>query len=150
MLKQILFFLPILVSSQLCKDIAEQLTKAADNVVELYKRLTNISDSSNEGFASSAQKTSMVKILETSVAKTQSVLQEVAAQHLKQNGSSSSPNNNGNITDTQTDTVKKLNDLAQTNIGGGGGDQTNVISFMHQYSDILLNIMQQKMANANK
>lgn len=45
----------------------------------------------------------------------------------------------------QTDAIKKLNDLVSRGASGSG----SVIDLMQQYSDILLDMMQQKIHSAN-
>ncbi|KAK5638851.1 hypothetical protein RI129_013146 [Pyrocoelia pectoralis] len=126
-------------STQLCDDVAYQLTKAANNVVELYRRLTDreASSSSSEQFVN-LQRTDMVKNLEMSIARTLRVLQGLTLEKLKQS--------NGNFDINQTNTVKKLNDLVSQ---GFAKDQNTVVYMMQQYSDILLSMMQQKIQNSN-
>lgn len=53
--------------------------------------------------------------------------------------------NNGNIDVNQTDTIKKWNDL----VSKGASGSRSVIDLMQQYSDILLDMMQQKIHSAN-
>ncbi|XP_031332032.1 mitogen-activated protein kinase-binding protein 1 isoform X3 [Photinus pyralis] len=89
-------------STQLCDDVAYQLTKASNNVVELYRRLTDTEASTSEQLAN-LQKTDMVKNLELSIARTLRVLQGLTLEKLKQS--------NGNFDVNQTNTVKRLNDL---------------------------------------
>lgn len=127
----------IAVSTQLCDEVAFQLTKAANNVVELYKRLTDTDSASNEQLAG-IQKTDMVKNLEMSIARTLRMLQGLTLEKLKQS--------NGNFDAHQSNTVKRLNDLVSQ---GFANDQNTVVSMMQQYSDILLSMMQQKIQNSN-
>lgn len=129
------------VSTQLCDEIALQLTKAADNVVELYKRLTDV-DANCSSQLATVQKTDMVKTLELSMARTQKVIQEIQLAELRKDLG----HNNGNEDVNQTDAVKKLNDLVAK---GFGNDQNTAVKMMQQYSDILLNMMQQKLQNTN-
>lgn len=127
----------ILVSTQLCDEVALQLTKAANNVVELYRRLTDVDAASSSEQMANVQKTDMVKNLEMSIIRTQKMLQDLTFERLKQS--------NGGVDINQTDTVKKLNDLVakeQMN------DPKRVITMMQQYSDILLGMMQQKIQNS--
>lgn len=120
----------LIVSQQLCDDVIQQLTKAADNVVELYNRL-------NDGApAPHATSSDMVKNLEMSILNTHKVLHDCIFKKLKQS--------NGNDVN-QTDTVKKLNDL----ISKVPNSQNSVVSMMEQYSDILLDMVQQKIHNSN-
>ncbi|KAK9754178.1 hypothetical protein QE152_g1546 [Popillia japonica] len=124
-------------STQLCDEVALQLTKAANNVVELYRRLTDVDANTSEQLAT-VQKTDMVKNLELSITRTQKMLQELQLERIRRN--------NGGLDVNQTDTVKKLNDLASR---GLTNDQNTVVSMMQQYSDILLGLMQQKIQNTN-
>ncbi|KAI4454792.1 wd repeat domain 62 isoform g [Holotrichia oblita] len=123
-------------STQLCDEVALQLTKAANNVVELYRRLTDVDANTSEQLAT-VQKTDMVKNLELSITRTQKMLQELQLERIRRN--------NG-LDVNQTDTVKKLNDLASR---GLTNDQNTVVTMMQQYSDILLGLMQQKIQNTN-
>lgn len=106
--------------------------RAADNVAELFRRL-NGPETETDSIATSVQRKSLLKILESSATRTMNALQDMS-RHALQNG------------DHTNETLKKLNELTAV----GADDQTNIINFMHQYSDILLNVMQQKMAGANK
>ncbi|KAK4878078.1 hypothetical protein RN001_010584 [Aquatica leii] len=124
-------------STQLCDEVAYQLTKAANNVLELYKRLTDTETSSSEQLAN-LQKTDMVKNLEMSIARTLRMLQGLTLEILKQN--------NGNFDLNLSNTVKKLNDLVSK---GFANDQNTVVHVMQQYSDVLLGMMQQKIQNSN-
>lgn len=53
--------------------------------------------------------------------------------------------NNGNIDVNQTDAIKKLNDLVSKGASGSG----SIIELMQQYTDILLDMMQQKIHSSN-
>lgn len=123
-------------STQLCDEVALQLTKAANNVVELYRRLTDADAANSSEQLASVQKTDMVKNLEMSIIRTQKMLQDLTFERLKQS--------NGGVDINQTDTVKKLNDLVAK---GQVNDPKRVITMMQQYSDILLGMMQQKIQN---
>ncbi|EFA05055.2 WD repeat-containing protein 62-like Protein [Tribolium castaneum] len=123
------------ISHQLCNDVIQQLTKAADNVVGLYNRL---SDTETDTQNSSVAKMDMVKDLEMSILNTHKVLHECIFKKLKQS--------NGNVDVNQTDTVKKLNDLVSK---GSSGGPNSAVSIMEQYSDILLDMVQQKIHNSN-
>ncbi|KAJ8981871.1 hypothetical protein NQ317_008218 [Molorchus minor] len=118
------------VSNQLCDDLIDQLTTTAEKVVKLYDRL-NESDDTNE---SQIEKIDRVKM---SMIRTHKVLHDCIFRELKQN--------NGGIDINQTDTVKKLNDL----VSKGPTGPNSVINIMEQYSDILLDMVQQKIHNAN-
>lgn len=116
--------------------MALQLTKAANNVVELYRRLTDVEANTSEQLAN-VQKTDVVKTLELSIARTQKTLQELQLERIRRNTG---------LDVNQTDTVKKLIDLASR---GLTNDQNTVVNMMQQYSDILLGLMQQKIQNNN-
>ncbi|XP_044261628.1 mitogen-activated protein kinase-binding protein 1 isoform X1 [Tribolium madens] len=123
------------ISHQLCNDVIQQLTKAADNVVGLYNRLSDTEPASQN---SSVAKMDMVKDLEMSILNTHKVLHECIFKKLKQS--------NGNVDVNQTDTVKKLNDLVSK---GSTGGPNSAVSIMEQYSDILLDMVQQKIHNSS-
>lgn len=132
----------------MCKEVTEQLTSAADSVVSLYKRI-NETSSSNLGDGDNSHHQNLQQILEMSIKKNVSILQDVLT--LRQNGvdvSTQNQNGVGAASDAPLpETIQKLSDLAS---GDFPNDESNVINFMHKYSDILLNIMQQKMSNINK
>lgn len=115
-------------------DVIEQLTKAADNVVDLYSRLN---DTDTDTQNTSVAKMDMVKNLEMSILNTHKILHDCIFKKLKQG--------NGNVDVNQTDTVKKLNDLASK----GPSGPNSVVNMMEQYSDILLDMVQQKIHNSN-
>lgn len=110
-------------------------------MISLYKRLSDPSANQIDNLPAS-QKQNLAKILENSVHKNLQILQEIFAS--KQNGASQ---NGGHFDSPTTETIKKFNELSAQELSG---DQTNVVNFMHQYSDILLNIMQQKMSSVKK
>ncbi|KAJ8956105.1 hypothetical protein NQ318_016559 [Aromia moschata] len=118
------------ISNQLCDDLIDQLTSTAEKVVKLYDRL-NETDDGNE---SQIERIDRVKM---SMIRTHKVLHDCIFRELKQN--------NGGIDVNQTDTVKKLNDL----VSKGQSGPNSVINIMEQYSDILLDMVQQKIHNAN-
>ena len=124
----------ILVSHQLCDDVIQQLTKAADKVVELYNRLNETETDTHD---TTVAKMDMVKNLEMSILNTHKILHDCIFKKLKQS--------NGNVDVNQTDTVKKLNDL----VSKGPSGPNSVVSMMEQYSDILLDMVQQKIHNSN-
>ncbi|CAH1107788.1 unnamed protein product, partial [Psylliodes chrysocephalus] len=117
-------------SNQLCDDLIDQLTSTADKVVELYGRLSEAEDPTE----SQIDRMDRVKM---SMIRTFKVLHDSILKELKQN--------NGNTDVNQTDTVKKLNDL----VSKGSSGPNNVINIMEQYSDILLDTVQQKIHSAN-
>ncbi|CAH1107787.1 unnamed protein product, partial [Psylliodes chrysocephalus] len=118
------------ISNQLCDDLIDQLTSTADKVVELYGRLSEAEDPTE----SQIDRMDRVKM---SMIRTFKVLHDSILKELKQN--------NGNTDVNQTDTVKKLNDL----VSKGSSGPNNVINIMEQYSDILLDTVQQKIHSAN-
>ncbi|XP_017782013.1 PREDICTED: WD repeat-containing protein 62 isoform X2 [Nicrophorus vespilloides] len=123
-------------STQLCDEVALQLTKAANNVVELYRRLTDPTERiPKEG---SLQKADILKNLELTIASTQKVLQDITLEKFRQSSS--------HIDVNQTDAVKKLNDLISK---GFTNDQNDVVNLMQQYSDIILDMMQQKIQDSH-
>ncbi|XP_074041740.1 WD repeat domain 62 isoform X2 [Leptinotarsa decemlineata] len=123
-------FSSVEISNQLCDDLVDQLTNTAENVVKLYDRL-------NEGEDSSESQIERLDRVKMSMIRTHKILHDCIFKELKQN--------NGSIDVNQTDTVKKLNDL----VSKGPSGPNSVISIMEQYSDILLDMVQQKIHNAN-
>jgi hypothetical protein len=122
------------VSHQLCDDVIQELTEAADKVVGLYNRLNETETDTRE---TSVAKMDMVKNLEMSILHTHKILHDCIFKKLKQSS--------GNVDVNQTDTVKKLNDL----VSKGPSGPNSVVSMMEQYSDILLDMVQQKIHNSN-
>ncbi|XP_034935592.1 uncharacterized protein Wdr62 isoform X1 [Chelonus insularis] len=120
-----------LVSPQLCNTIADELTRTADNVVQLYKRLTmdNSGTSSNEAI----DKETMLKGLESSVNEAMRTLRLVAA------GTS-----NKEATDNDSPAVNEAAETFQELLAGQ--DQGKVVNIMQQYSELLLNMMKQRMS----
>ncbi|XP_072381663.1 mitogen-activated protein kinase-binding protein 1 isoform X2 [Diabrotica undecimpunctata] len=118
------------ISNQVCDDLIDQLTSTAEKVVKLYDRLSEADD----GNESQIDRMDKVKM---SMIRTHKILHDCILKELKQN--------NGNTDVNQTDTVKKLNDL----VSKGPSGPNNVINIMEQYSDILLDMVQQKMHSAN-
>lgn len=133
--------------------MTEQLATAADSVVSLYKRINETSSNNLAAGDNTHHQHSdlqnLQQVLEISVKRNVSILQEVLT--LRQNGveiSTQNQNGVGASSDAPlTETIQKLSDLAS---GDFPNEESNVINFMHKYSDILLNIMQQKMSNINK
>ncbi|XP_056630117.1 mitogen-activated protein kinase-binding protein 1 isoform X3 [Diorhabda sublineata] len=117
------------ISNQVCDDLIDQLTSTAEKVVKLYDRLNE----TDVGHESQLDRIDKVKM---SMIRTHKILHDCILKELKQN--------NGNTDVNQTDTVKKLNDLVSKGPSG-----PNVINIMEQYSDILLDMVQQKMHSAN-
>ncbi|XP_050452738.1 mitogen-activated protein kinase-binding protein 1 isoform X4 [Cataglyphis hispanica] len=119
-----------LVSTQLCNTIADELVRTADNVVQLYKRLTidNDDDSSTEAL----DKDTMLRGLESSVNETMRTLRLVIAGNENHNDGS------GKSIITNEATAKFQELLA-------GQDQGKVVNMMQQYSELLLTMMQQRM-----
>ncbi|XP_045468503.1 mitogen-activated protein kinase-binding protein 1 isoform X4 [Harmonia axyridis] len=123
-------------SNNKSEEVISQLTVAANNVVELYNRL-NDSEITGDSSGDSADREDAVRKLELSIVRTHKVLHDCIFKKLKQN--------NGNIDVNQTDTVKKLNDL----VTKGSNSHSSIVTMMEQYSDILLDMVQQKIHNSN-
>ncbi|KAL6420992.1 hypothetical protein ACFW04_014036 [Cataglyphis niger] len=118
-----------LVSTQLCNTIADELVRTADNVVQLYKRLTiDNDDSSTEAL----DRDTMLRGLESSVNETMRTLRLVIAGNENQNDGS------GKSIITNEATAKFQELLADQ-------DQGKVVNMMQQYSELLLTMMQQRM-----
>ncbi|XP_025602508.2 uncharacterized protein LOC105683743 isoform X1 [Athalia rosae] len=120
-----------LVSTQLCHTIADELTRTADNVVQLYKRLTL--DNSGDPTATALDRDTMLRGLEASVKEAMHTLRLVAASGANHN------NDGGNTTNEATAKFEEL--IA-------GQDQGKFVNMMQQYSELLLNLMQQRMGGA--
>ncbi|XP_011352120.1 uncharacterized protein LOC105287932 isoform X3 [Ooceraea biroi] len=123
-----------LVSTQLCNTIADELTRTADNVVQLYKRLTidNDDDPSREAI----DRDTMLRGLESSVNETMRTLRLVVA------GGESHNDGTGDSIVTNEATAKFQELLA-------GQDQGKVVNMMQQYSELLLTMMQQRMGGTH-
>ncbi|XP_011636610.1 uncharacterized protein LOC105426894 isoform X2 [Pogonomyrmex barbatus] len=117
-------------STQLCNTIADELTRTADNVVQLYKRLTidNDGDPSRE----TIDRDTMLRGLESSVNETMRTLRLVVA------GSENCDDRSSESVVTNEATMKFQELLA-------GQDQSKVVNMMQQYSELLLTMMQQRM-----
>ncbi|XP_076663120.1 WD repeat domain 62 [Andrena cerasifolii] len=123
-----------LVSTQLCNTIADDLTRTADNVVQLYKRLTI--DKEDEGAC--IDRDTMLRGLQSSVNETMRTLRLVIAGGESLNDGSSASGDNVAVSEA-TATFQEL--LA-------GQDQGKVVNMMQQYSELLLTMMQQRMGGA--
>ncbi|XP_078051188.1 WD repeat domain 62 isoform X2 [Augochlora pura] len=119
-------------STQLCNTIADDLTRTADNVVQLYKRLTI--DKEDEG--ASIDRDTMLRGLQSSVNETMRTLRLVVAGGQASIDGSSSTGGESVAVNEATATFQEL--LA-------GQDQGKVVNMMQQYSELLLTIMQQRM-----
>ncbi|XP_030764315.1 uncharacterized protein LOC115888674 [Sitophilus oryzae] len=117
-------------SNQLCEDVSKHLVRTADNVVKIYEKLKE----NEEAGESQAEAMDCIKM---SLIRTHKVVHDCIFNEFKQN--------NGNIDVNQTDAIKKLNDLVSKGASGSG----SVIDLMQQYSDILLDMMQQKIHSSN-
>ncbi|KAF7286628.1 hypothetical protein GWI33_004661 [Rhynchophorus ferrugineus] len=117
-------------SNQLCENVSKQLVKTADNVVKIYQKLKESEEAGDV-------QPETLDCMKMSIIKTYKVVHECIFNEFKQN--------NGNIDVNQTDAIKKLNDLVSKGSTGSG----SVIDLMQQYSDILLDMMQQKIHSAN-
>ncbi|VEN46372.1 unnamed protein product [Callosobruchus maculatus] len=118
------------ISNQLCDDLVDQLTTTAERVVKLYDRLTD----EDERTDTQMDRIDKVKM---SMIRTHKILHDCIFKELKQN--------NGGVDVNQTDTVKKLNDL----VSKGASGPNSVIYIMEQFSDILWDMVQQKIHNSN-
>nr|XP_031827245.1 mitogen-activated protein kinase-binding protein 1 [Nomia melanderi]XP_031827246.1 mitogen-activated protein kinase-binding protein 1 [Nomia melanderi]XP_031827247.1 mitogen-activated protein kinase-binding protein 1 [Nomia melanderi] len=121
-----------LVSTQLCNTIADDLTRTADNVVQLYKRLTI--DKEDEG--ASIDRDTMLRGLQSSVNETMRTLRLVVAGGQASVDGSSATGTESVVVNEATATFQEL--LA-------GQDQGKVVNMMQQYSELLLTMMQQRM-----
>ncbi|XP_011303642.1 mitogen-activated protein kinase-binding protein 1 isoform X2 [Fopius arisanus] len=120
-------------SPQLCNTIADELTRTADNVVQLYKRLTL--DHGGNSSGETIDRDTMLRGLESSVNEAMRTLRLVAA-----GGSNKENDVEGQLPANEaTETFQEL--LA-------GQDQGRVVNMMQQYSDMLLSMMQQRMGGA--
>jgi len=119
------------VSTQLCNTIADELTRTADNVVQLYKRLT-IDKDDDDSSRGTIDRNTMLRGLESSVNETMRTLRLVVA------GSENDTDGNSGSAVTNEATAKFQELLA-------GQDQGKVVNMMQQYSELLLTMMQQKM-----
>ncbi|KAK0089384.1 hypothetical protein PV325_007542, partial [Microctonus aethiopoides] len=119
-------------SPQLCNTIADELTRTADNVVQLYKRLTM--DNSGNATTETIDRDTMLRGLESSVNEAMRTLRLVAAS--TKNKDSNISNNESSSANEATETFHEL--LA-------GQDEGKVVNMMQQYSELLLNMMQQRM-----
>lgn len=115
-------------STQLCNTIADELTRTADNVVQLYKRLTI--DNDDDPSRGAIDRDTMLRGLESSVNETMRTLRLVVA------GGDNDGSSGSVITDEATAKFQEL--LA-------GQDQGKVVNMMQQYSELLLTMMQQRM-----
>ncbi|XP_024944621.1 uncharacterized protein LOC107271231 isoform X2 [Cephus cinctus] len=117
-------------STQLCNTIADELTRTADNVVQLYKRLTI--DSSGDPSNPALDRDIMLRGLESSVNEAMRTLRLVA-------GTGGSHEDSNNDTVTANEATAKFQELV------AGQDQGKVVNMMQQYSELLLSMMQQRM-----
>lgn len=117
------------VSTQLCNTIADELTRTADNVVQLYKRLTL--DNDDDPSKVVIDRDTMLRGLESSVNETMRTLRLVVTGENHNDGSSESV--------TTNEAAAKFQELL------AGQDQGKVVNMMQQYSELLLTMMQQRM-----
>ena len=116
------------VSTQLCNTIADELTRTADNVVQLYKRLTL--DGSGDPTGTAIDRDTMLRGLESSVNEAMRTLRLVVAANNEENSTE-------NVTTNEA--TAKFQELLV------GQDQGKVVNMMQQYSEMLLSMMQQRM-----
>lgn len=132
MIKILIKVLLFTVSTQLCNTIADELTRTADNVVQLYKRLTI--DNEDDPSRASIDRDTMLRGLESSVNETMRTLRLVVS------GESHEGTSTENVTINEA--TAKFQELL------AGQDQGKVVNMMQQYSELLLNMMQQRMGGA--
>lgn len=132
MIKTLIKVLLFTVSTQLCNTIADELTRTADNVVQLYKRLTI--DNEDDPSRASIDRDTMLRGLESSVNETMRTLRLVVS------GESHEGTSTENVTINEA--TAKFQELL------AGQDQGKVVNMMQQYSELLLNMMQQRMGGA--
>ncbi|XP_012270990.1 mitogen-activated protein kinase-binding protein 1 isoform X6 [Orussus abietinus] len=118
-------------STQLCNTIADELTRTADNVVQLYKRLTI--DNSSDPSSAALDRDTMLRGLESSVNEAMRTLRLVVAAGTNHEGGGT------NDSSTANEATAKFQELL------AGQDQGKVVNMMQQYSELLLNMMQQRM-----
>ncbi|XP_033221790.1 mitogen-activated protein kinase-binding protein 1 isoform X2 [Belonocnema kinseyi] len=115
-------------STQLCNTIADELTRTADNVVQLYKRLTL--DGSSDTTGATIDRDTMLRGLESSVNEAMRTLRLVVAANNEDSNAES---------DHANEATAKFQELL------AGQDQGKVVNMMQQYSEMLLTMMQQRM-----
>ncbi|XP_043289122.1 mitogen-activated protein kinase-binding protein 1 isoform X3 [Venturia canescens] len=120
-------------STQLCNTIADELTRTADNVVQLYKRLTI--DSSGDSSGEALDRDTMLRGLESSVNEAMRTLRLVVAAGTSQTDG----NEVGADGVSANEATVKFQELL------AGQDQGKVVNMMQQYSELLLSMMQQRM-----
>lgn len=123
-------------STQLCNTIADELTRTADNVVQLYKRLTI--DNDDDPSRGAIDRDTMLRGLESSINETLRTLQMVVASGSGESGSGGG-DNDGSSAVTINEATAKFQELL------AGQDQGKVVNMMQQYSELLLTMMQQRM-----
>lgn len=119
-------------STQLCNTIADELTRTADNVVQLYKRLTI--DNEDDPSRGTIDRDTMLRGLESSVNETMRTLRLVVSGGDNHNDGSTSGDNV-----SMNEATAKFQELL------AGQDQGKVVNMMQQYSEMLLSMMQQRM-----
>lgn len=117
--------LNVAVSQQLCSSVADQLTRTADSVVQLYKRLALEGDQTDHR--------EMLHGLEEAVTEAQRTLRNIVAT-----------GGTGAVAAESLSAASKLQDIVANS---GQGDQANVVALMQQYSDMLFTMVQQRMEN---
>ncbi|PNF17421.1 hypothetical protein B7P43_G02967 [Cryptotermes secundus] len=111
-------------SQQLCSSVADQLTRTADSVVQLYKRLALEGDQTDHR--------EMLHGLQEAVSEAQRTLRHVVT------------GGTGAVAAESLPAASKLQDIIANS---GQGDQANVVAMMQQYSDMLLTMVQQRMGS---
>lgn len=124
------------VSTQLCNTVMDELTRTADNVVQLYKRLTIDSNEETSGSCVAIDRDTMLRGLESSVNEVMRTLRLVVAGENDANNGTATNDNQSVSANEATAQFQEL--LA-------GQDQGKVMNMMQQYSELLLTMMQQRM-----
>lgn len=114
----------VAVSQQLCSTVADQLTRTADSVVQLYKRLAL------EGGETDHKE--MLQGLEEAVSEAQRTLRHVVT------------GGTGAVAAESPSAASKLQDIVASS---GQGDKADVVAMMQQYSDMLLTMVQQRIGS---
>jgi adenosyl cobinamide kinase/adenosyl cobinamide phosphate guanylyltransferase len=115
----------VAVSQQLCSSVADQLTRTADSVVQLYKRVALEDDQTDHR--------DMLRGLEEAIGEAQRTLRHVVVA-----------GETGAAVAAESNVASKLQDIVASS---GQGDQANVVAMMQQYSDMLLTMVQQRMGS---
>ncbi|XP_066991483.1 mitogen-activated protein kinase-binding protein 1 [Anabrus simplex] len=127
-------------SQQLCSTLGEQLTRTADSVVQLYKRLALEGDGQID-------RETMLRGLEEAASEAQRTLRRVGAST---NTSAVSVPSGASALAQDPQLASKLESLVSSGQAGGTGDQGNMVVMMQQYTDMLLTLVQQRMSTPDQ